>query len=225
MNRPESPTHTRPHGFGVRRTTQAGPQTSSPASVFEKLLRAFATGGFTYTDFLAELKPLLATCASPTELLETLQRRELIEPLPEHAHAEVLGLLNDAIERGAAEAAVSAEAQNADADSAPDQMPPDPDPAPTMSPSMEWTEGSAKATTVALPALRNSDLTSIPAPIPVPGPSRNPAEGPPAAVTPVALSAASASRVSSAGTCRLILDVSFWVSHSASTQVSLEPPP
>ena len=105
MNRPESPTHTRPHGFGVRRTTQAGPQTSSPASVFEKLLRAFATGGFTYTDFLAELNPLLATCASPTELLETLQRRELIEPLPEHAHAEVLGLLNDAIERAAAEAA------------------------------------------------------------------------------------------------------------------------
>src|ERR1700680_2040294 len=186
MNRPESPTHTRPHGLGVRRTTQAGPQTSSPASVFEKLLRAFATGGFTYTDFLAELKPLLATCASPTELLETLQRRELIEPLPEHAHAEVLGLLNDAIERAAAKAAVSAEAQNADADSAPDQMPPDPDPAPTMSmaPPMEWTEGSAKATTVALPALRNSDLTSIPAPIPVPGPSRNPAEGPPAAVTP-----------------------------------------
>src|ERR1700737_3112558 len=114
MNRTESPTHTRPHGLGVQRTTKMGPQTSSsPASVFEKVLRAFETGGFTYPDFLAELKLLLATDASPTDLLEILRRRELIEPLPEYAYVEVLGLLNDAIERATAEAALAAEAEAA----------------------------------------------------------------------------------------------------------------
>src|SRR5882762_7394069 len=110
MNRPESPTPTRPHGFGVQRTTQTSLR-STPASVFEKLLRAYQTGGFTYADFRAELKLLLATSPSPTtELLEILRRRELIEPLQEHAHAEVFSLLNDAIERAAAEAAAAAEA-------------------------------------------------------------------------------------------------------------------
>src|SRR6266478_4331887 len=103
MNRTESPSHTRPQGSGARRTALTGPtKTSSPASVFEKLLRAFETGGFTYTQVLAELKLLLAAGASPTELLEVLRRRELIEPLPEYAHAKVFELLNDAKELAAA---------------------------------------------------------------------------------------------------------------------------
>ena len=100
MNRAESP-------------TRMGAKTSSPAWVFEKVLRAFETGDFTYADVLAHLRRLLATGASPTELLEILRRRELIEPLPESAHG-VLDLLNDAIRRDAAEAVISAEAQDAD---------------------------------------------------------------------------------------------------------------
>jgi sulfatase modifying factor 1 len=91
-------------------------KSSAPASVFEKVLRAFDTGGFTYADFRVQLRRLLATGASPTELLDILRRRELIEPLPEYAHAQVLGLLNDAIEQ--AEHAVPAEAPDSDQDAA-----------------------------------------------------------------------------------------------------------
>src|SRR3984893_9537329 len=152
MNRTGSPTHPLPHGFGVQRTTQTGPQTASSAAVFDKVLRAFETGGFTYADTLEELKLLLATGASPTELLDILRRRELIEPLPEYARAEVLGILDEAIERvaaepaaaaeaAAAEAPASAEAQNADADTAPDQMTgADSAPTPSMTPPVEATE-------------------------------------------------------------------------------------
>jgi formylglycine-generating enzyme len=87
------------------------PKVSSLPSVFEKVLRGFDTGGFTYSDVEAELKELLATGASPTELLEILQRRELIAPLPEYARVRVLDLLNEAL--GAAPAAAEdAEAQN-----------------------------------------------------------------------------------------------------------------
>src|SRR5450631_766701 len=81
-----------------------GPKTSTPASVFEKVLRAYGTGGFTYTYVLAQLTRLLANGASPTELLEILRRRELIAPLPEYGRLKVLGLLNDAIGRAAAKA-------------------------------------------------------------------------------------------------------------------------
>src|SRR5580700_8731454 len=91
-------------------------KSSAPASVFEKVLRAFDTGGFTYADFRVQLRRLLATGASPTELLDILRRRELIEPLPEYAHSQVLGLLNDAIEQ--AEHAAPAEAQESDQDAA-----------------------------------------------------------------------------------------------------------
>src|ERR1700692_1568650 len=115
MNRPESPSHSqRPPGFGVRRTTTQGSKKASPATVFERILRAFETGSFAYTDVLAELKVLLAAGAAATELLEILQRRELIEPLPEFAHEEVRSLLNDAIARAAAEAVVSAPPQKTD---------------------------------------------------------------------------------------------------------------
>ncbi len=64
---------------------------------------------------------LSATGASPTELLEFLRRRELIEPLPESAQG-VLDLVNEAIRRDGAEAVVSAAAQAADPQAgAPDQ--------------------------------------------------------------------------------------------------------
>jgi formylglycine-generating enzyme len=77
-------------------------RTTTPVSVFEKVLRAFETGGFTFSEVRAQLTRLLATGAAPTELLETLRRRESIEPLPEYAHIEMLGILNDAVARAAA---------------------------------------------------------------------------------------------------------------------------
>jgi formylglycine-generating enzyme len=79
----------------------------SPVLTFEKVLRAFGTGGFTYAEVVAQLERLLAIGASPTAMLETLRRRERIEPFPEYAHVEVVRLLNAAIERSANEAAVS----------------------------------------------------------------------------------------------------------------------
>src|SRR5580693_8584275 len=96
-------------------------RTASPAVVFEKVLRAFETGGFTYADVIAQLKRLLTSGASPTELFEVLRREELNEPLPEHVHVKVLDLLNDALGRAAAQAAVSDEAKNSDPGPAPDQ--------------------------------------------------------------------------------------------------------
>jgi formylglycine-generating enzyme required for sulfatase activity len=78
------------------------PRTSTPVSVFQKVLRAFETGGFTFSEVRAQLTRLLATGASPTELLEILRRRESIEPLPEYAHIEMVGILDDAMARAAA---------------------------------------------------------------------------------------------------------------------------
>jgi formylglycine-generating enzyme len=76
--------------------------------LFDKVLRAFETGGFTYVDFRSQLNQILAKGASPAELIETLRRRERIEPLPAYAHDEVLRLLNDAAEQA------KTEAQNSD---------------------------------------------------------------------------------------------------------------
>ena len=92
---------------------------SSPVLTFEKVLRAYGTGGFTYTDLVAQLERLLAVGASPEAMLEILRRRERIEPFPEYAHVEVVRLLNAAIARDAAEAAASAEQR--DPDDTPDQ--------------------------------------------------------------------------------------------------------
>jgi formylglycine-generating enzyme required for sulfatase activity len=122
-------------------------KTSSPALVFEKVLRAFETGGFTYTDVVAQLKRLLAAGASPAELLEILRREEMSEPLPEHVRVKVLGLLNDAMWRAVAQAAVSDEMKNLDPGTAPDQTP-DSMPAPTRSTTttlpVQQAEGPAK---------------------------------------------------------------------------------
>jgi formylglycine-generating enzyme required for sulfatase activity len=92
---------------------------SSPVLTFEKVLRAYGTGGFTYTDLVAQLERLLAVGASPEAMLEILRRRERIEPFPEYAHVEVVRLLNAAIASDAAEAAASAE--QGDPDDTPDQ--------------------------------------------------------------------------------------------------------
>jgi hypothetical protein len=93
----------------------------SPILTFEKVLRAFGTGGFTYADVVVQLERLLAIGASPTAMLEALQRRERIEPFPEYAHVEVVRLLNAAIAKSANEALISGE--QSEPDEAQDQSP------------------------------------------------------------------------------------------------------
>src|SRR5450755_859489 len=118
-----------------------GPKTSSPASAFAKALRSFETGGFTYNDFLAELKRLLATGASPTELLAVLRRREFIEPLPDYAQGES-----------------EDSAQASEPATAPDRRPDSasaPTPIVTTAPSVARTEDSASASAPAVTAVRN----------------------------------------------------------------------
>ncbi len=157
--------------------------------MFDKVLRAFETGGFTYTDVLAELELLLTTGASPIELLEVLRCRELIEPLPEYARAPVLDLLNDALERGGETAVALPGEGSADADMVPrqaadavpgqgaDAVPeladPAPEPADVVSPvsaplvrptpvalPTESAQVVAKATSPAVTLLRPAELTS-----------------------------------------------------------------
>src|SRR6202521_4863096 len=89
-------------------------RSTSPVLTFEKVLRAYGTGGFTYTEVVAQMERLLAVGASPAAVLEILRRRERIEPFPEYAHVEVVRLLNAAIARDAAEAAASAEQRDPD---------------------------------------------------------------------------------------------------------------
>jgi formylglycine-generating enzyme required for sulfatase activity len=87
--------------------------------MFEKLLRAFETGGLTFSDLQLTLKQQLEEGASPDELLKTMRRRELIEPLPDYAHEEILAIIH-------AESAVrgsSNTASNADQSSAPSAPP------------------------------------------------------------------------------------------------------
>jgi formylglycine-generating enzyme required for sulfatase activity len=99
-----------------QRTGAIGPKISFPAMAFRKVLKGFEIGGLPYAEVQFQLKRLLATGASPAELREVLRRTELIEPLPEYAHSEVLGLLDEAIERETAqqsdsEAALEPEAE------------------------------------------------------------------------------------------------------------------
>ncbi len=75
----------------------------SPAGVFAKTLRSFETGGFTCDDVLAQLDRLLTAGASPAELREVLRLREVIEPLPVEAYSKVMGVLEEAIQRSAAD--------------------------------------------------------------------------------------------------------------------------
>src|ERR1700678_1963938 len=79
------------------------PRHSFAAATFRKVLKGFEIGGLPYTEVEFQLKRLLATGVSPGELREVLRRSELIQPLPEYAYREVLGLLDEAIEQGATE--------------------------------------------------------------------------------------------------------------------------
>jgi formylglycine-generating enzyme required for sulfatase activity len=97
-----------------RHADRMGPKISSPASMFEKVLRAFTEGDLHYADVQLDLKRLLSSGAPPQKLLEVLQRWELIEPLPDYAHAGVMRLINEAIDLD--------EAQNPDPDAAPGQI-------------------------------------------------------------------------------------------------------
>jgi formylglycine-generating enzyme len=126
-------------------------KTSSPGSAFTKVLRSFETGGFTYRDVVAELKRLLKAGASPTELSEILRRREFVEPLPVDAHKEVLGLLDAAKERAAAEA-IDQQVESAGADSVP----------PTIAPSATRAEGVPKTTIRIVPPPRIPDPIQTP---------------------------------------------------------------
>ncbi len=92
--------------------------------MFEKVLRAFETRGITYSDVLARLRRLLATGASPRELLVVLRRRESTERMPEYARIEAL--LVEALERSDRHA----NPDPASAQTAAPQEPPDPAPAP-----------------------------------------------------------------------------------------------
>ena len=85
-----------------------GPRISSPASMFEKVLRAFTEGDLHYADVQLDLKRLLSSGAPPEKLLEVLERWELLDPLPDYAREGVLRLINEAMELAAV--------QNPDAD-------------------------------------------------------------------------------------------------------------
>ena len=78
--------------------------TSFAASSFRKVLKGFEIGGLPYTDVQFHLKRLLAAGTPPDELQEVLRRCELITPLPDYAHAEVLQIIEEAKERAAAQA-------------------------------------------------------------------------------------------------------------------------
>jgi sulfatase modifying factor 1 len=92
------------------------PEVMLPASTFDKVLQAFGSGDLPYTEVQFYLKRLLKTGTSPEELLDILRRRESINSLPEYAHVELLGLLDEAIEQEAAQKAdlVAAQVENED---------------------------------------------------------------------------------------------------------------
>jgi formylglycine-generating enzyme required for sulfatase activity len=119
MKGAESPTQPQA-GSVVPTRVPASHRNSSPASVFEKILGAYDTGGFTLTDTLQELKRLLESGAPPTQLSDILRRRELVEPLPPHAHEQVVSLLSDVRPRTTTETPAASEARRANPDSSAD---------------------------------------------------------------------------------------------------------
>src|SRR5277367_3881761 len=86
-----------------RRAETSDPRNSIAATTFRKVLKGFEIGGLPYTEVEFQLKRLLATGVSPGELREVLRRSELIQPLPEYAYRDVLGVLDEAIEQAEAE--------------------------------------------------------------------------------------------------------------------------
>lgn len=83
---------------------------------FRKVLKGFEIGGLPYAEVQFQLKRLLAAGASADELREILRRSELIEPLPEYAHREVLGLLDEATELEAGQQSETEPAADASAE-------------------------------------------------------------------------------------------------------------
>src|SRR6202789_3825320 len=100
-------TNVRPAGDEIqmqdtgRGADRMGPRISSPASMFEKVLRAFTEGDLHYADVQLDLKRLLSSGAPPEKLLEVLERWELLDPLPDYAHEGVLRLIKEAMELAA----------------------------------------------------------------------------------------------------------------------------
>jgi sulfatase modifying factor 1 len=86
-----------------KRAETIDPRHSFAAATFRKVLKGFEIGGLPYTEVEFQLKRLLATGVSPGELREVLRRSELIQPLPEYAYRDVLGVLDEAIEQAEAE--------------------------------------------------------------------------------------------------------------------------
>jgi formylglycine-generating enzyme required for sulfatase activity len=78
---------------------------SFAATSFRKVLKGFEIGGLPYADVQFHLKRLLAAGTSPDELQEVLRRCELITPLPDFAHADVMRVIEEAKERAAVLAA------------------------------------------------------------------------------------------------------------------------
>src|ERR1700679_13871 len=97
-----------------RGADRMGPRISFPASMFEKVLRAFTEGDLHYADVQLDLKRLLTSGAPPEKLLEVLERWEVLDPLPDYAREGVLRLINEAMELAAV--------QNPSADPAPGQI-------------------------------------------------------------------------------------------------------
>jgi formylglycine-generating enzyme required for sulfatase activity len=98
---------------------------SPSASLFKKVLQAFANGDLPYSDVESHSQRLLGSGASAEELREVLQRYESIEPLPAYAHVEILRILNEAIARTAVPNVDSDPARNQpqDGQSAPASIP------------------------------------------------------------------------------------------------------
>jgi formylglycine-generating enzyme required for sulfatase activity len=82
-------------------TKPADRKISASASLFKKTLQAFANGDLPYSDVQSGLQRLLTGSASPEELREVMRRYQSIEPLPAYAHADIVRILNEAIERSA----------------------------------------------------------------------------------------------------------------------------
>lgn len=72
------------------------PHFSNAQVSFAKLLRAFQTGGICYEDLIGQLDQYLMQGAMRTELLDTLRRRESVEPLADDVYLAVWSRLRRA---------------------------------------------------------------------------------------------------------------------------------
>lgn len=65
------------------------PNISKAQVSFAKLLRAYQTGGICYDDLFDRLDRYLMQGAARSELLDTLRRRESVEPLADHVYLAI----------------------------------------------------------------------------------------------------------------------------------------